>query len=347
MYPIDLLACPECGHEDLVPADDLTALPPPYDVTTGLRCAGCSRDFPIVDGIYVLWSDGLKAIQLAAPPEDASLADRVMRANIEIYDEVADVHGEHSDHLFSYQDTLLFLKAFAGQHQTPAEPGRRRVTVDVGCASGIGLDAGSNFYDVCIGVDIALNNLRRLVAKGHIAILGDSSRLPLRGGVADLVTCFAALHHFPSATDFAASSHRILREGGVLLTGCDPSDRLLSFGPVAQLVWDLRLPVYRTLAKVSPRFYLHRDHGQQTRNDLAEHKRTEGGFAPDGLRGALQAGGFDEVRVFHGLDPEGRTKVAVPDWKLFLLKALSLQNPVRPENWMTLSSMSRKGASGA
>ncbi len=339
-----LYACPECGSIEFASVDDLTPLSAPFDVTTGLRCGGCSREFPTIEGVQVLWTDGLKALQLEAPPEDADLADRVMRANIEIYDEVATEHGEHSDNLFDYKDTLLFLKAFATEHQRrPGVEPRPTIVVDVGCGTGIGLDAGANLYDVKVGVDISLSNLRHIAKKGYVAILGDSSRLPLRPGSVDLVTCFAALHHFPSPEAFARTSHEALRAGGVLLTGCDPSRNLLEFGPLARLVWDSRKPVYRTLSQFSDRYYMHRNLEQQARNDLAEYQRTEGGFSPEALRAPLQAAGFDDINVFYGLDPAGKKSVAVPEWKVFLLKALSFQNPVRPENWMSLSSMSRKG----
>ncbi len=342
--PSDLFACPECGSLDLIRADDLEPLPAPFDATEGLRCGGCARTFPHIDGVQVLWTDQLKALQLEAPPEDADLADRVMRANIEIYDEVADDHGEHSDNVFGYKDTLLFLKAFATESRAPAG-GRRTAGGDGGCGTGIGLDAGRNLYDIKVGVDISLSNLRNVARKGYVAILGDSSRLPLKPGVADLVTCFAALHHFPSASAFARTSHEALRPGGVLLTGCDPSEALLDFGPLARFVWDARKPVYRTLSRFSNRFYMHKNTEQQERNDLAEYQRTEGGFSPDGLREPLTAAGFSEVNVFYGLDPDGKKKVAMPEWKIFLLKSLSFKNPVRPSNWMSLSSISRKGVS--
>ena len=340
-----LFACPECRSIKLVEAEDLTPLPAPFDATSGLRCADCAREFPFIDGVQVLWTDQLKALQLEAPPQSADLADRVMRANIEIYDEVSDEHGEHSDNLFSYKETLLFLKAIAAQATPRGDGVRKTIAVDVGCGTGIGLDAGSNFYDIKVGVDISLSNLRHIARKGYVAILGDSSRLPLKPDSVDLVTCFAALHHFPSAAKFAQTSHDALRPGGVLLTGCDPSTALLDYGPLAQVVWDSRKPVYRFLSRFSERFYMHRNVAQQERNDLAEYQRTEGGFSPASLRAPLAEAGFDEINVFFGLDPEGRKTVAVPDWKTLVLKTLSFENPVKPANWMSLSSLSRKGGS--
>lgn len=343
MVPTSLYACPECRSTDLRQVDDLTPLAAPFDVASGLRCGGCDREFPTIDGVQVLWTDQLKALQLAAPPEDADLAERVMRANIEIYDEVADDHGEHSDNLFGYRETLLFLKAFATEFRSARPPGQETIVVDVGCGTGIGLDAGAKMYDVKVGVDISLSNLRHVAQKGYVAILGDSSRLPLRRDSVDLVTCFAALHHFPDAAAFARTAHEALRPGGVLLTGCDPSETLLDFGPLARLVWDSRKPIYRLLSNFSERFYMHQNVEQQERNDLAEYQRTEGGFSVEGLRAPLVAAGFADVTIFYGLDPEGKKTVAVPEWKILLLKALSFENPVRPENWMSLSSMSRKG----
>src|SRR5688500_18849659 len=81
------LACPVCRSSVLTPAHDLTPSPPPFDAREGLRCQGCGRGYPRVDGVWVMWSDELKRIELGKPADDADLADRVKWANITIYDD--------------------------------------------------------------------------------------------------------------------------------------------------------------------------------------------------------------------------------------------------------------------
>ncbi len=336
----EFFACPECDGA-LRPADDLEPLEPPYASSAGLRCEGCRREFPRVDGVWVLWSDQVRElVRTQGPPADADA--EVKWANINIYEQISEAYGEHSDNLFSYGETLLFLKAIAREARADAADPAGDVLVDVGCASGIGLDIGSRGYPNRVGVDISLANLRQVAAKGHIAVLADAERLPFAAGRVAMVTCFAALHHFPSPPAFMASARRCLAPGGVLLTAHDPSRASMHMGPLARAAWDLRKPVYRALARVSDRFYLHRDRDTQALNDIAERHRTAGGFDPEGLKGMLRDAGFGDINVFYGIDASGLRRSDVPSWQLLVLKSLSFQNPVRRENWVSLSSISVK-----
>jgi SAM-dependent methyltransferase len=339
------LGCPECGSAELTWATDLEPLPAPFASTDGVRC-GCGRTFPYIDGVWCLWSDELKALQLEAPADDADISAKVKHANLTVYDDVSEDHSEHTNNMHSYFQTLLFLKALGTDFQDKAEGGRRRVLVDVGCGGGPGLDVGSKGYDDLVGVDISLGNLRIVARKGYHAVLGDSDKLPLAENTCDLVTCFAALHHFPNPDLYIAGAHRAVRPGGVVLTGCDPSSQFMRFGPLAQAVWDARKPIYRIAGQVtgSDKFYLHKDTEFQEINDLAEFQRTEGGFSPERLRGFFEGCGFDDVQIFYGLDNESRKTFDLPQWKFFVLKALSFQNPLRRTNWVNLTAMGRKRA---
>ncbi|MCO4770404.1 MAG: methyltransferase domain-containing protein [Deltaproteobacteria bacterium] len=343
------LACPECGSPDLRWSTTLTPLAAPFDVSDGLRCAGCKREFPYVDGVWVLWSDQVKELRLGAPPEESDLSGRVKHANLSVYDDVSEDHSEHTNNLHSYMQTLLFLKALAADYATQPTARRARVCVDVACGGGPGLDVGSRLFDERVGVDISLGNLRIVARKGHTAVLGDAERLPLGEGSVDLVTCFAALHHLPNPDAFVSSAHRAVRAGGVVLTGCDPSNAFMHFGPIAQTVWDARKPIYRLLAQTtgSERFYMHKDTEFQETNDLAEFQRTEGGFAPETLEKVFRGAGFEKVDVFYGLDTEKRRQWDMPPWKFFVLKALSGQNPLRRSNWVNLTAMGRKASPSA
>lgn len=341
MHP-SFLACPECGSADLRAADDLTPHPAPFDATSGLRCGGCEREFPHIDGVWVLWSDELKGLQLEAPPDDADIAARVKRANIEIYDEVSEEY-DHHDGLRPYGDTVLFLRALALDNAGERGDAGARISVDVGCANGAGLERGGNAFDFVVGVDVSLNALKQVHKRGHVAVLADCERLPFAEGSVDVVTCIAAMHHFPSPEGFVASAFAALRPGGVLLTGNDPSDTFSKFGPVAQLVWDLRKPVYRMLnSRNEGAHYLHRDKEFQELNDLAEFNRTAGGFSRDQLQTMFAGAGFEDVQVFYGVDPTGNRRFDVPAWKVGLLKALSGQNPLRRSNWVNLTGMGRR-----
>ena len=336
------IACPECHSADLSPAPVADPLPAPFDSKTGILCSECSRCFPVVDGIYVLWSDQLKKIHLSDVSENSDIEQRVKKANIQIYDDVSDDYGEHHDGSQPYVLTQLFQKAIANDFRETNRENQDSIVVDVGCATGHGLDVGSTGFTSTVGVDISLENLRHVVAKGHTAVLADAERLPFVADSVDLITCFATLHHFPKPEHFIIDSSRVLRPGGVVLIAGEPTSAAMRMGPIAKAVWNARKPVYRFLSRYSRRFYMHRDRDQQSLNDLAECNRTSGGFAPEVIETYLEQGGFSSRKIFYGTDPSHFKRFAVPPWQQLVLKSLSLQNPLRVSNWMNLSAVARK-----
>jgi SAM-dependent methyltransferase/uncharacterized protein YbaR (Trm112 family) len=344
------LACPECRSRALELADDLAPRPQvPWAGRVGLRCGECQREFPWVEGVWVLWSDELAELIAAGEPEPETAtapdARAVKQANFAVYQQVSEAYGEHADASVDYVDQLLLLKAHARELLAETEtegPARRRVLVDVGCASGFSLDVGSAGFAERVGVDISLANLKLVAARGHVAVLADAERLPFAQGSVDLLTCFAAMHHFPDAAAFLRSAGACLRPGGVLLSSADPSVENMHMGPLARAAWELRKPVYRHLAKISDRFYLHADARTQALTDLAEHHRTGGGFEPERLRAWLREAGLDEIEIFLGVDRRGRQRYGKPSWKEAVLKGLSGRNPLLRRNFVSLTALSRK-----
>ena len=347
IQPPPFLICPECHSGKLEPVRLQDRLPAPYDSDDGFECTGCGRSYPIVDNVFVLWSDQVRDLLLNGDLSDsAQLSDRVKKANIEIYNEVTEEYGEHHDGSQPYGQTLLFLKALADDYRARfSRPGDKSVLVDVGCATGASLDRGGLAYKYAVGVDISLGNLRAVVARGFTAVLADAEKLPFRPGSIDLITCFATLHHFPAPESFVRDARRSLCQDGVLMIAGEPSHQAMGMGVLAKLAWDLRKPVYRFLGRFSDRYYMHRSREQQERNDLAEFNRTGGGFAEDQLTQMLGNAGFGDVKLFYGTDPEGYVRFAVPPWQQLILRALSFQNPFRPRSWQNLTVIGRQEGS--
>lgn len=335
------LACPECRSTVLKHDTTSEVADPPFDSPDGLRCSDCSRFFPIVDGIYVFWSDQLKKLELEESVSNSDLSDRVKQANIRIYDEISTEYGEHHDGTRPYSQTQLFQKAIATDFRSSKLIASDSVLVDVGCATGASLDLGSAGYKHTVGVDVSLCNLRAVAERGHIAVLADAEKLPFASASVDMFTCFATLHHFPNPQQFVIESHRCLRDSGVTLIAGEPSSNSMYMGPLAKLAWDSRKPVYRFLGRFSDRFYMHRNKDQQELNDLAEVNRTSGGFALETLDQFLANAGFDERVVFFGTDPSGYRRFSPPSWQQFVLRLLSFQNPFRRSNWANLTAMGR------
>jgi len=94
------------------------------------------------------------------------------------------------------------------------DPGQ--LTIDVGCGEGrVGRDLAARGHTV-IGVDASAALTQACVhhPHGHPGMVGDAARLPVRGGVADLVVAFMSLHDVDDLDGAVAEAARILRTGG-------------------------------------------------------------------------------------------------------------------------------------
>jgi ubiquinone/menaquinone biosynthesis C-methylase UbiE len=107
-----------------------------------------------------------------------------------------------------------------------AEFGDRPLKVlDVGCGTGVfGARIRRALPGAQVwGVDLVAGMLARGAARwrghaGHLLpVQGDSERLPLAGGVFDVVTCANSFHHYPHQDRAVAEMHRVLRPGGRLI----------------------------------------------------------------------------------------------------------------------------------
>jgi len=95
------------------------------------------------------------------------------------------------------------------------------VTVDLATGAGHSLAAAGLFSKSCVAVDLTLEMLQ--VAREHLAgagltnvqfIQSAADHLPLADGVASLLTCRIAPHHFPSVPAFLQEAARVLEPEG-------------------------------------------------------------------------------------------------------------------------------------
>lgn len=346
------LRCPECTSErqlgnsvsnavgELVCCNDITPLPAPFNVTSGARCGSCEREFPYISGVWVLWSDQVKRLQTCQLDEisNGDIESRVKHANIQVYDQAAEHYEENTQE--DYFASVLRHKEEA--EQLLATDNQERILVDVGCSTRTGYEHELQRYSVVVGLDISLSNLLPLVNRGVLPVLADAEKMPLEENSVDVISSFAAIHHFPHPEEFIGNSYRALKVGGVLVTAGDPSKAALKRGPLAQFVWTCRRPVYRLLARFSNRYHLHTSKQFQNVNDLAEFQRTGGGFDPEDLRQQLKQAGFRVSNVFYDTYSLDGRAIKLPSWKMVILKLLSFQNPLLVRNWSTLSILAQK-----
>jgi 2-polyprenyl-6-hydroxyphenyl methylase / 3-demethylubiquinone-9 3-methyltransferase len=91
------------------------------------------------------------------------------------------------------------------------------VLVDIGCGAGLLSPhlAGKGYRH--IGIDLTRSALHQAAAHGVTAINADAGRLPLRDGVADVVSAGEILEHVPDRPAVIAEVCRVLKPGGLLV----------------------------------------------------------------------------------------------------------------------------------
>ena len=86
--------------------------------------------------------------------------------------------------------------------------------LDVGGGTG---RAAAAIRPETVVVDAAPGMLRRARAKGHAAVAGDATRLPVADASVDAALVVDALHHMPDHPAVFAELSRVLRPGGVAI----------------------------------------------------------------------------------------------------------------------------------
>lgn len=109
-------------------------------------------------------------------------------------------------------------------------PARAAAAVDLGCGTGLLLNALAERADRVAGLDISHEMLRGYDPAGRragtrlVLARGDMARLPFRSGAFDAVLCRSALHHMDDEAGVLAEICRVLRPGGRLVLGEPAND---------------------------------------------------------------------------------------------------------------------------
>lgn len=152
--------------------------------------------------------------------------------------------ARHRDRIES--ESRLYKEFFWKYFKTNKNP--RRI-LDIGSGTGLVgnvLPAGRCSL-VCTDISYEMLNIARdkLGAKWKEYVVCDAERLPFRSGIFDVITCNAAMHHFPSIDDFASELGRTLVPGGVTLIGFEANRKFWTTWPVSML--------HRAMAKFATR----------------------------------------------------------------------------------------------
>jgi ubiquinone/menaquinone biosynthesis C-methylase UbiE len=99
----------------------------------------------------------------------------------------------------------------------------RRVCVEVGCGTGIGLEASSeSFRQIWVGIDISIGMLREakrriLPGEKRYIVLADSDFIPLREKCTDLAICITVLSRTPRPVRTIKELRRIVISDGEIV----------------------------------------------------------------------------------------------------------------------------------
>lgn len=119
-----------------------------------------------------------------------------------------------------------------------------KIVVDVGCGPGnIYAILGGN-PRLLIGIDISLGALKHARQVGYIPFLADAQDLPFIDGFADIVVANATLHHCDDMARVLAEAARLVRPNGLLITDLDPQSSARQFSAIAQLMGQVKFPLY-------------------------------------------------------------------------------------------------------
>jgi SAM-dependent methyltransferase len=102
----------------------------------------------------------------------------------------------------------------------------------------------SKFSDDIVGVNISLEELRRIKQLKPNLILGDAQDLPISKCSVDFIVCKSTLHHFNNLNVAMSEMNRVLRKGSYVVL-YEPG--LLN--PIAFLVESSFQPIYTNLLK--------------------------------------------------------------------------------------------------
>lgn len=323
------LRCPDCAGTDLrvesgAERKALRGIPLSAEA---LVCGGCAASYPIsAEGVPVMWSRSLKAV-LEREAGVAGAADSSgLDANVEVYNVISDHYIEHIR-----QDTRSRSRLMAAIGTVDLDGGGDAplLHVDFGCGPGNVLiwteDWARRRNVTRIGVDVSISNLRNVLRRTDaMAVLGDATAMPLRDGIASLVTEGSVLHHITDWRAAVGEACRICAARSVIVFDNEPSKEALDWSALARGTFESRFVGYWALSFVLQSKRNFRDIALARRNyyEAEVHNQPGRGFDSGEIERAFADHGF-RVRIFRRAGATLETGSGRNSRMLNLLLALS------------------------
>lgn len=224
--------------------------------------------------------------------KDIDLADKVKKANREIYNQKEPEEYNQNESIFN----KARLEATTKMLTDIADGSGKHRLLDIGTGTGNLLRIAQDIFVNCYGMDIGdelLLKIKDVFPKCHL-LAGDADNLPFREGVLDCVTCYAMLHHLYAHEKLFKETFRVLKEGGMLYTDHDPNYFFNRFYHLFYMLKHKGRPGFGSDAE-----------------ELAEyHNAYTSGINPEKIRTSLLEIGFREVKVIYRItDREKWSKI--------------------------------------
>ncbi|MFH1593984.1 MAG: class I SAM-dependent methyltransferase [Candidatus Omnitrophota bacterium] len=168
----------------------------------------------------------------------------VKKINRYFHDEEArSFQGRHETRM--KKELILYRDFFKNYFDRKNKPVR---ILDVGAGTGLVAKAISGYdcYFVCVDISYEMLNAIRSDANSKSETLfavSDAEEMPFKRDSFDIITCNAAMHHFPSISAFARELDRVLVAGGTLIIGFESNRRFWTTKPLSFL--------YRMVSRIS------------------------------------------------------------------------------------------------
>ncbi len=124
-----------------------------------------------------------------------------------------------------------------------------KIVVDIGCGPGNLFAELGGKPAALLGVDVARGSLEWAERIGYMPLLADAHAMPLKSAFADIVALNGTLHHCDDMAQVLVESARLVKPGGVLVVDHDPQRSAYDLKGLGKLLWNLRVPVYRSLGR--------------------------------------------------------------------------------------------------
>ncbi|WP_416672294.1 class I SAM-dependent methyltransferase [Egbenema bharatensis] len=235
-------------------------------------------------------------------------------------------------------------EAFQDRWQAVIGSWQDKIVVDIGCGPG---NVYRALHDRCgvpyslIGVDVSQGGLQIAQELGYTAVLADAQQLPFIDGFADIVTLNATLHHCDDMEAALREGARLVRPGGLLVIDHDPQRTMWGDNPIADLIWKVRLPLYRMLKRGG-----HSTTEEQFWSTATEaHHRPGDGVTPELFQRVLTPLGFT-VHLYPHNRTVGRETLlgerGQAEWKIRFAQRLSGVDPDSAEGALVLMCVARR-----